>query len=204
MSQGVTQMSTAEKEVGTFMDVTPRIMPDGMIAMAIYIERSNVSEWRTIDFTTGTQAPLLNNTYASTQINAMDGQTVIFAGLIIETKRSSNRSVPGLNKIPLIKYLFEYDSKECERKELLVVLTPRIIRTREDMDCLNQQEYERMQWCVSDVVRITRDHSIRRRSDEWYPSEVRHIHAAPVILHESQLPAESKMPVPMFPVIETK
>jgi type II secretory pathway component GspD/PulD (secretin) len=179
-------------------------MPDGMIAMAIYIERSSFIKWE--DIGPNTKAPSTNNTFASTQLNAMDGQTVIFAGLISETKRATNNSVPGLNKIPFIKHLFEYDQKGYERQELLVVMTPRIIRTRADMDCLNQQEYERMQWCVRDVVQLTRDHSIRRRSDEWYPSEVRHIPGAPVILRESQLPSENKMPVPvpMFPSIETK
>ena len=192
------------QEVGTILDVTPRIMPDDMIALAVYVERSNLMGMETVG--NGSLAPHTRRTLATTTINAMDGQTVIFAGLISEMKRSTNRSVPGLNKIPVIKHLFEYDKKEHERKELLVVLTPRIVRTREDMDCLNQQEYERMQWCVRDVVRITGDHSIRRRSDEWYPSEVRHIHGAPVILHESQLPPEQTMPLPMpmFPVIETK
>ena len=200
-----TQTSTDwARDIGTFMDITPRIMPDGMIALLVYVSRSSIVNWETIG--TNSRAPLLNMTYASTTLNAMDGQTVIFAGLISETKTSENNSVPGLNKIPFIKHLFEYDKKGYERKELLVVLTPRIIRTREDMDCLNQQEYERMQWCVRDVVRLTKDCSILRRSDEWYPSEVRHIHGAPVILNESQLPSESAipMPVPMFPVIETK
>jgi hypothetical protein len=83
-------------------------------------------------------------------------------------------------------------------------MTPRIIRTQEDMNYLNQQERERMSWCVRDVVKLTGDRSIMRRSDVWYPSEVRHIHGAPVILNETQLPAENKIPTLVFPVIETK
>jgi len=138
----------------------------------------------------------------------MDGQTVIFAGLITEEKTSTNLSIPGLNKIPVVKHFFEYDLKSSNQSELLIVMTPRIIRTREDIDLLNQQERERMHWCIRDVVRLTGDYSIQRRSDEWYPSEVRHSYGTPVILHESQLPAEDKVPkpipIPMFPTIETK
>jgi type II secretory pathway component GspD/PulD (secretin) len=178
-------------------------MPDGMIALAIYVSRSSISGWEVIDTS---RAPILNNTYASTTLNAMDGQTVIFAGLISEEKIAVNRSIPGLNKIPIVKHFLEYDNKECTRNELLIVMTPRIIRTRADIDMMNQRERERMQWCISDVVRVTGEHSIRRRSEEWYPGEVRHTYGAPVILQESQLPPENKMPVPMpmFPVIETK
>ena len=195
-----------QEDVGTTLDVTPRIMPDGMISLAIYVRRSSVSGWETIS--SDVRAPILNDAYTSTTVNAMDCQTVIFAGLITEEKISENRSIPGLNRIPFIKHFFEYDSKKTNRSELLIVLTPRIIRTREDMALLDQEERERIHWCVGDVVRMTGDCSILRRSDEWSPGEVLHTYGAPVILHESQLPAENKipkpMPVPMFPVIETK
>ena len=189
------------QEVGTILDITPRIMPDGMVAMAVYVVRSSLGNDRQVGDST---VPSIKTTNAQTTVNAMDGQSVIFAGLITETKISTNNSIPGLNKIPVIKHLFEYDQRRCERTELVIVLTPRIIRTPEDMMILNQQERERMQWCVSDVVKLTGDHSIRRRSDVWLPSEVQHTHAAPVILNESQLPSDNRIPTPLFPVLETK
>ena len=206
---GATNVTAGFKDVGTILDVTPRIMPDGMIAMAVYVERSSLIDMRNIS--NSSQAPYTRNTNAQTTINAMDGQTVIFAGLITEQKRSTNSSIPGLNKIPIVKYFFEYDQRDYTRSELLIVMTPRIIRMEEDMHILNQLERERMSWCASDVVRLTGDSGMRLRSDEWFPSEVRHIHVVPVILNESQLPPENKIPLPMFPtpdrqfpIIETK
>jgi len=193
--------NTSWRPVGTILDVTPRIMPDGMIAIALYVERSSIAEWRPV---AGTDLPVFNNTTASTTINAMDGQTVVFAGLIAEERITTNKSVPGLNRIPVLKHLFEFDSQETRRSELVIIMTPRIIRTPEDMMILNRQEQERMQWCISDVVRLTGDSSMRRRSDEWFPSEVRHTHGTPTQLHESQLPADSRIPTPMFPTIETR
>jgi len=205
---GVTNTSTGFMEVGTVLDVTPRIMPDGMIAMAVYVERSSLIDFEDIGTS---RAPYVRNTNAQTTINAMDGQTVIFAGLITEQKRSTNNSIPGLNKIPIIKHFFEYDWRDYSRSELLIVMTPRIIRVEEDVHILNQLERERMSWCASDVVRLTGDSGMRLRSDEWFPGEVRHTYGTPVILNESQLPPENKVPLPMFPtpdrqfpVIETK
>ena len=189
------------EEVGTILDITPRIMPDGMVAMAVYVVRSSLGTERRVG---DSDVPSIKTTNAQTTVNAMDGQSVIFAGLITEHKTSINNSIPGLNKIPVIKHLFEYDQRRYERTELVIILTPRIIRTPEDMMILNQQERERMQWCVSDVVKLTGDSSIRRRSDVWYPSEVRHTHGSPAILHETQLPPDNRIPTPMLPVIETK
>ena len=197
-----TNAETAFEQVGTTLDVTPRIMPDGMIALALFVERSSLIEM--VDISDTQRAPRVNNATAQTTINTMDGQTVIFAGLITEEKISTNRSIPGLNKIPVIKHFFEFDSQSSNRSELLIVMTPRILRTREDLAMLNQQEYERMQWCIRDVVRLTGDHSMMRRSDEWLPSEVQHIYSTPVILNESQLPSENRIPKPILPTIETK
>ena len=189
--------STSQLDIGTILDITPRIMSDGMVAIAVYIERSGLEEW--VDIGNGARAPATNMTTAQTTINAFDGQTVIFAGLISETKTTGNTSIPGLNKIPFVKHLFEYDSKDCRRTELLIMMTPRIIRTQEDMEMMNQQERERMHWCISDVVKMTGDNSIKRRSDEW--NEVQHRYGTPTQLQDSQLPQEKK-PI-MVPVLPT-
>jgi type II secretion system protein D len=194
-----------EKQVGTILDITPRVMPDGMIALAVYVERSSIADWETMG---DRRLPVLNDTNASTTINAMDGQTVVFAGLITDEKTTTNNSVPGLNRIPIIKHLFEYDLKSYKRSELLIVMTPRIVRSPEQMAMMNRQEQERMHWCVRDVVNLTGDYSVQRRGDVWYTTEVPHTHGAPGNLNHTQFPTETKMPVhlptPMFPVLETK
>jgi general secretion pathway protein D len=197
---GTRSYSTSIANLGTMLDITPRIMPDGMIAMAIYVRRSSLIEL--IQIGESQQAPHSKATEATTQLNAMDGQTVIFAGLINEQKETNNRSIPFLNKIPVVKHLFEYDSKSYKRSELLIVLTPTIIRTRDDMEILNQQERERIHWCTYDVVKLMGDAAMggmRLRSDEWMPEEVPHTYGAPMPLNDSQLPPESK--TPMAPII---
>ena len=193
---GTTNTSTTFMDVGTTLDITPRIMPDDMIAMAVYVQRSNLIDIVDVG---GSRAPHTRVTDATTTLQAMDGQTVVFAGLISETRRTLNNSIPGLNKIPVLKHFFEYDSKTNDRSELLIVLTPRILRSQEDMNSLNQKEFERMQWVTSDVVKLTSNPHIRRRSDVWQMHEVRHTFGDTAPLQETQLP-----PVPMFPVVETR
>ncbi|MCL2005715.1 MAG: hypothetical protein FWG73_06075 [Planctomycetaceae bacterium] len=195
---GGTSSDVARLPIGTTLDITPRIMPDGMVSMAVFIERSSLIDMLDIG---NRNAPHTRTTNATTTLNAMDGQTVVFAGLISETKRSVNNSIPGLNRIPILKHFFEMDTRTNDRSELLIVLTPRILRTQDDMNALDQQEFERMRWCTADVVRLTGNPNIRRRSDVWSMHEVPHIPATPIRLKDTQLP-----PVPVFPVpvIETR
>ena len=195
-NSGNPTVSTDREQVGTSLDIIPRIMPDWMIAMTVFVRRSSVSRW--VDVAQDISLPELNTATTQTTINAMDGETVIFSGLITEEKISRNTSVPVLNKIPVVKHFFENDTKNTKRTELLIALTPRIIRTREDLNLLNQQEQERMQWCISDVIRMTGNPGMRRRSDEWSPSEIRYTPGTSIPLNDSQLPAESKIPVPIL------
>ncbi|MDR3182423.1 MAG: hypothetical protein LBT89_05780 [Planctomycetaceae bacterium] len=211
-TNGTAQSQTEWNEVGTILDITPRIMPDGMIAMAVYVEKSSMgSEADGVPlYTSGTGAnptvirqAKINKANAQTTVSAMDGQTVVFAGLITEQKETVTNSVPFLNKIPVVKHFFEYNSTHCERSELLIVMTPTIIRSREDMELLKQQETSRMQWCINDVVKLTGNTSMRLRSDEWQQNDIPLHKAEPVILDEHQLPSEHKVPVPtLAPVIQ--
>jgi type II secretory pathway component GspD/PulD (secretin) len=72
LNNGMPQTQTEWLEnIGTTLLVTPRIMPDGMVSMAVYIERASLSEWKDISSTQ--QAPVVNTTNTRTQLNAMDG-----------------------------------------------------------------------------------------------------------------------------------
>lgn len=193
-------------EVGTILDIIPRIMPDGVIALGVHAERSNVAETGGITIASSDGVPIVsprvNQAIAETTIHARDGQTIVFAGLITEHKEMLERSVPLLNRIPVVKNLFQYKSISRERTELLIILTPTIIRSDMDVEVLKQQEAARMHWCINDVVKLTGDSSMRIRTDEWSPCDAPFVRAEAVILDESQLPSEDKVrmmyPTPML------
>jgi type II secretory pathway component GspD/PulD (secretin) len=189
--------STEWKEVGTILDLTPRITADDQIVMSVYVERSSIAEGSGITtyVTNGTpiNTPTINQAKAQTTVSAMDGQTVVIGGLITEQKEFVNRSIPVLNKIPVVKHLFEYESQKTIRSELLIILSPIIIRSDADMEKLRQQEYSRMHWCLNDVIKLTGKSEMRTRTDNWLQCGVPQIQGTPTKLKESQLPSEENI-----------
>lgn len=152
--------NVVDENVGLILGVTPRISPEGLVVMEIDAENSAVGpedEGVPISISaTGevVRQPLINITLAQTTVSAMDGQTVVLGGLITNTKASVSRRVPWLSEIPVLGNLFRYDSVQSNRSELLIIMTPRIVRNQRDAENIRQVESARMSWCIADVRRI--------------------------------------------------
>ena len=152
--------NVVDENVGLILGVTPRISPEGLVVMEIDAENSAVGpeeEGVPISISaTGevVRQPLINITLAQTTVSAMDGQTVVLGGLITNTKSSVSRRVPWLSEIPVLGNLFRYDSVASNRTELLIIMTPRIVRNERDAENIRQVESARMSWCIADVRRI--------------------------------------------------
>jgi hypothetical protein len=100
------------------------------------------------------ESPIINTTQAQTTVSARSGQTVILGGLITKDRATVDRSVPYLGDIPVLGSLFRYDFIAENRTELLIIMTPYIVRKPEDSDWLLQMEAERMSWCLADVINV--------------------------------------------------
>ncbi|MDX1946340.1 MAG: secretin N-terminal domain-containing protein [Pirellulaceae bacterium] len=155
-----TQNNTADIPVGIILQVTPRTSPDGMIVMEVAAEKSAVGPEATgipISITTDGQvirSPQILITRAQTTVSARGGQTVILGGLITNDQQEYTRRVPYLADVPVLGRLFRFDSVLKKRTELLIILTPFIMQSDEDIDAMNLRESERMSWCIGDVVNI--------------------------------------------------
>ncbi len=161
---GTTQNITFE-DVGVILEVTPRVSPDGMIVMAVNVVKSSVgdqSEGITIGYSQAAAgqpaqpiiAPQINETTASTTLMARSGQTVVFSGLIEENKVHRKRGAPIISDLPWVGPLFSYEQDLADRSELLIIMTPYLIDDDQDIDTQNQDEMERMHWCLCDVAEI--------------------------------------------------
>ncbi|HEU5431805.1 MAG TPA: secretin N-terminal domain-containing protein, partial [Thermomicrobiales bacterium] len=165
------------RNVGLIVAVTPRISPDGMVVMEIDAEKSQVgpaSEGIQVGVTQNgapIRQPRIDITQAQTTISAMDGQTVVFGGMLSSSNQLIQRRVPGLSQIPLVGRLFRYDYTQNTRNELLIVMTPRVVRSEMDSDSLKQLEASRMSWCLADVQKIHGDAGLRGRGDVWADDE---------------------------------
>lgn len=154
------------ENVGLILGVTPRISPEGMVVMELDAEKSDISSTSQgipISISANGEAiyaPIFNVTQASTTVSAADGETIIIGGLITKSTNSVHRRIPMISDVPVLGNLFRYDSVIDERTELLIILTPHVIRNPLDAEKLKQIEAARMHWTAADVVELTGDQQL--------------------------------------------
>jgi len=164
--------------VGLILGVTPRISPDGLVVMQIDSEKSDLQSDATgiPIFTSPTgqviRSPIINATTAQTTVAAMSEQTIVIGGLITKSQTKTHRSVPVLGDIPLLGNLFRYDGTSENRTELLIIMTPHIVKSQADAEAIKRIEAAKMSWCLCDVTNIYGEAGLRRRTDEWTDGEI--------------------------------
>ena len=112
------------RDTGVILTVTPRVNEGGLIILDIEQEVSQVKE----DPTAGELTPTISKRIITTTAAVQSGQTVALGGLIQDNKSNSKVGVPGLSKIPFLGALFRYTTDSVTRSELLVLVSPRIVR----------------------------------------------------------------------------
>jgi len=148
---GVTPTLGEPQQVGIILQVTPRITPDGIIVMETIANKSAIAGQGVpliTDPTTGAvvESPIFDITEAQATIAVPDGQTVVLGGMITQLDDTVERKVPWLGDIPLLGTAFRYDSTTSRRTELLIFMTPRIIRNAADSELIKQVEAERLHY----------------------------------------------------------
>jgi general secretion pathway protein D len=119
------------ENIGVNIDITPRMHHDDAVSLAVKVELSSISG-------TGFGGlPTFGNRQISTVIRLKDGETNMLAGLIRDDERQSMSGIPGLSDIPVVGRLFAYNHKEAQETDIILTLTPRIVRvlalTAEDL-----------------------------------------------------------------------
>jgi hypothetical protein len=89
--------------------------------------------------------------------------------LIAKNRNTSRSQVPILGSLPIVGAAFRFDVESEVRKELLVVLTPRIVQTDEDYENLKQVESSRISWCLADAVNMHGDVGLSGGNGLWGP-----------------------------------
>lgn len=138
-TSGQLQTQVGNEETGIKLKVTPHITPDDFVRMEINPEISALSP-STVQITEGLSAPVISRRTASTTVTIKNGETVVIGGLIRASRGLSDTKVPVLGDIPVLGYLFKSQVLTDSRDELLIVLTPRILRTVEDTHKLSIEQ----------------------------------------------------------------
>ena len=105
------------------LDVTPQITNEGTIIMDIKLEKAEADFSRTVNGT-----PTILRKALETQLLVRDGGTAILGGVYITSSTVGQSGVPFLKNIPLIGFLFRKDTKAEKNSELLIFITPRVLR----------------------------------------------------------------------------
>ncbi|MFH0925144.1 MAG: secretin N-terminal domain-containing protein [bacterium] len=128
LSQSQVTTTTAENieyvDVGIKLSVKPTIMEGSLVILEIKPEVSTVIS--TLVTSLGSSVPIIEKAEANTTIMAKDNETVIIAGLIKKENRKQKYSMPILEKIPILNFLFSNKSRKNNRTELVIFLTPKI------------------------------------------------------------------------------
>jgi len=113
-------------DVGLKLELEPTISLDDEVAMRVGLEVSNILE--TITRASGTQTYRLGTRNASTVLRVRDGETQILAGLIQRDERKSGQRIPYVGDAPLLGRLFSSNSNNEVKTEIVLLITPRIVR----------------------------------------------------------------------------
>lgn len=123
---GFVSESVTYVDVGLKLDVETVIQPDNEVTIRIKLEVSNIASQTTTR--SGTIAYQIGTRTAGTVLKLKDGENQVLAGLISDDDRRSANRVPGLGDIPLIGRLFAQQRDEGTKREIVLSITPRIIR----------------------------------------------------------------------------
>ena len=109
---------------GVILNVQPRINPGGLVYMNISQEVSQAD--KSVPLVNGN--PAISQRKLATQVAVQSGQTVLLGGLIQQAEGNTDTGIPGLNRVPVLGRLFGSTNRSRNRTELIVLITPRVIR----------------------------------------------------------------------------
>ncbi|HYT24653.1 MAG TPA: type II and III secretion system protein [Candidatus Polarisedimenticolia bacterium] len=116
------------QDVGVNIDLTPRVHPNREVSMKLKVEVSAHTSDVSIG---GITQPVISQRVIEHDIRLKEGEVSILGGLIQRTDSKTLEGWPGLAKLPLLGYLFSHTKTDHQEDEVLIVLTPRIVRMPE-------------------------------------------------------------------------
>jgi len=119
------------RDTGVILSVTPRVNVSGLVVMELEQEVSNVVQSET-DTSSEQATPTISTRQISSTVAIRSGETIVLGGLIQDNQDRSVSGLPFLARLPIVGALFGTRSRTGDRTELLVLLTPRVIRGAED------------------------------------------------------------------------
>lgn len=139
VATGAQTVRTIErKDVGITLEITPQVLEGDRVRLDIRQEISSVVD--TTETVLVDLGPSTNKREASTSVIVDNQQTVVIGGLIKDDIKKTESKIPLLGDIPILGWLFKFQSKRNEKTNLLIFLTPYIVKESEDLKVLKEKK----------------------------------------------------------------
>ncbi len=143
--------SVSLRDTGIILSVTPRVNDSGLVILEIDQEVSDVVATQS----SGIDSPTIQQRRISTSVSVRDGQSIALGGLMRERLSDTETKVPLLGDVPFLGKLFSTTTTESTRTELLVMITPRVIRSTDASLTVTDDLVRRMKSIEETFVRRT-------------------------------------------------
>lgn len=143
--------SVSLRDTGIILSVTPRVNESGLVILEIDQEVSDV----VATTSSGIDSPTIQQRRISTSVSVRDGQSVALGGLMRERLSDVTTKIPLLGDVPLLGKLFSTTKTDSTRTELLVMITPRVIRSTDASLTVTDDLVRRMKSIEDTFVRRT-------------------------------------------------
>lgn len=147
-STGVVSESVSYLDVGLKLDVEPLVHLDSDVDIKVGLEVSNIVQQ--VKSSTGSLTYQIGSRNANTVLRLKDGETQVLAGLISDEDRSGANKVPGLGDLPLLGRLFSSKRDELSKTEIVLLITPRVVRNVERPELAQGEFYAGTESSTSD------------------------------------------------------
>lgn len=128
------------EDTGVILEVTPHVNASGLVVLDVLQEVSNV----VATTSSGIDAPTIQQRAINSTVAVQTGETIALGGLIRDRATTTNNGVPVLMNIPLLGNLFKSKGLSSERTELLVLLTPQVVRDQAEARAVTQELRRRL------------------------------------------------------------
>ena len=124
----IPQSSFTYRTVGIIVEMTPRVTYEGDIKLEMSLESSALGPNISV---AGQDVPSFSSRKVTTTLRLREGESNLLAGLLRDEQRKALTGFPGLMKVPILRSLFGQTNEEVSQSDIVMLLTPRIIRTHE-------------------------------------------------------------------------
>ena len=143
--------SVSYRSTGIILGITPRLSDDGRVFLDIEQEVSNVSS-------TSVNGPTISQRRVKTTVTVNDGETIVLAGLMKDDATRDREQVPLFGDIPFIGNAFKSKNDTIKRTELLISITPQVIRDRQQIDDVTAEYRDQLNFSTRPQRRAPPEH----------------------------------------------